>query len=171
MFFKKVVQCQNIQGVPHSMSENCTKFHCTDKIISYHSFTGYFRYNLRHYGDYEYPQETGFPQVLQKAGTGPSRLHIQGSKIAKGLPSVNLQYSKIEKPKKYGPSGAPGPASPSPWLLKWGDTSEIVNIFVAVDGRTLWRKKFSKSHNAEKLKGGTLWDFSTSILSQNSKKN
>ena len=26
------------------------------------------------------------------------------------------------------------------------------------------------SHNAEKLKGGTLWDFSTSILSQNMKK-
>ena len=27
-----------------------------------------------------------------------------------------------------------------------------------------------KSHNAEKLKGGTFWDFSTSILSQNIKK-
>ena len=27
-----------------------------------------------------------------------------------------------------------------------------------------------KSHNAEKLKGGTLWGFSTSILSQNMKK-
>ena len=27
-----------------------------------------------------------------------------------------------------------------------------------------------KSHNAEKLKGGTLWDFPTSILSQNIKK-
>ena len=27
-----------------------------------------------------------------------------------------------------------------------------------------------KSHNAEKLKGGTLWDFPTSILTQNSKK-
>ena len=27
-----------------------------------------------------------------------------------------------------------------------------------------------KSHNAEKLKGGTLWDFPTSILLQNSKK-
>ena len=37
----------------------------------------------------------------EQAGTGPSRRHIQGSKIAKGLPSVNLQYSKIEKPKKW----------------------------------------------------------------------
>ena len=40
-----------------------------------------------------------------QAETGPSRRHIQGSKIAKGLPSDNLQYSKIEKPKK-GLSGA-----------------------------------------------------------------
>ena len=43
---------------------------------------------------------------VQQAGTGPSRRHIQGSKIAKGLPRVNLQYSKIEKAKKNGPSGA-----------------------------------------------------------------
>ena len=28
---------------------------------------------------------------LKQAGTGPSRRHIQGSKIAKGLPRVNLQ--------------------------------------------------------------------------------
>ena len=42
------------------------------------------------------------------------------------------------------PSGAPGLASASPGALK--------------------------SHNAKKLKGGTLWDFSTSILSQNIKK-
>ena len=35
----------------------------------------------------------------QQAGTGPNRRHIQGSKIAKRLPSVKyslLQYSKIE---------------------------------------------------------------------------
>ena len=28
-----------------------------------------------------------------------------------------------------------------------------------------------KSHNAKKLKGGTLWDFPTSLLPQNIKKN
>ena len=44
---------------------------------------------------------------MKQAGTGPSRRHIQGSKIAKGFPSVNLQYSKIEKAKN-GLSGAPG---------------------------------------------------------------
>ena len=36
----------------------------------------------------------------KQAGTGPSRRHIQGSKIAKGLPRVNLQCSKI-KTKKW----------------------------------------------------------------------
>ena len=89
---------------------------------------------------------------LKQAGTGPSRRHVQGSKIAKGLPSVNLQYSKIEKPKKW-----------TEWHAKrGGGTSEIVNIFVAVEGGALWRKnKLSKkkSHNAEKQKGGTLRDF------------
>ena len=30
----------------------------------------------------------------EQAGNGPSRSHIQGSKIAKGLPSDNLQYSR-----------------------------------------------------------------------------
>ena len=39
-------------------------------------------------------------------------------------------------------------------------------------GEPLEEKKFSKKkfHKAEKLKGGTLWGFSTSILSQNIKK-
>ena len=60
--------------------------------------------------------------MLQQAGTGPSRRHIQGSKIAKRLPSVKyslLQFSKIKNfSKKNGPSGAPGLASASPWRAK-----------------------------------------------------
>ena len=39
----------------------------------------------------------------KQAGTGPGRRHIQGSKIAKRLPSVKyslLQYSKIENFRK-----------------------------------------------------------------------
>ena len=112
--------------------------------------------------------------LVEQAGTGPSRRHIQGSKIAKGLPSVNLQYSKIEKPKKMDRVARLGPLARVPGVLK-GGTSEIVNIFVAVEGETLWKKnKFSKKSltmpKAEKQKGGLLWDFSTSILSQNSKK-
>ena len=42
-----------------------------------------------------------------------------------------------------------------------GDTSEIVNIFVEVEGGTLWRKnKFSeKVSQCRKTERGTLWDF------------
>ena len=101
--------------------------------------------------------------TLEQAGTGPSRRHIQGSKIAKGLPRVNLQYSKIEKAKKNGPSGAPGPASASPWRAKRGTLPKLSTFLSQLKGGpTLWRKnKFlkKKSHNAEKLQGGTLWDF------------
>ena len=67
------------------------------------------------------------------------------------------------------------PLARAPGALK-GDTYEIVNIFVAVEGGTLGpfgeKKQIfeKKSHNAEKLKRGTLWGFSTSILSQNIKK-
>ena len=38
-------------------------------------------------------------------------------------------------------------------------------------GTPFMKKKFEKkSHNAEKTESGTLWDFSTSILSENTKK-
>ena len=82
---------------------------------------------------------------LKQAGTGPSRRHVQGSKIAKGLPSVNLQYSKIEKPKKW-----------TEWHAKrGGGTSEIVNIFVTVEGgpfgeKTNYRKKVSQCRKTER---------------------
>ena len=70
----------------------------------------------------------------KQAGTGPSRHHIQGSKIAKRLPSVKyslLQYSKIETfLKKKDRVARRGPLPRAPGALK--------------------------SHNAEKLKGGTL---------------
>ena len=71
--------------------------------------------------------------ILKQAGTGPSRRHIQGSKIAKRLPSVKYSFTVLEnrnflkkkilkklRTKKIGPSGA------------------------------------LTSHNAEKLKGGTI---------------
>ena len=51
---------------------------------------------------------------LNKAGTGPSRRHIQGSKIAKRLPSVKYSFTVVENRNffwknyilKNGPSGA-----------------------------------------------------------------
>ena len=96
----------------------------------------------------------------QQAGTGPSRRHNQGSKTTKGLPRVNLQYSKIEKAKN-GPSGA----------LK-GDTSEIVIILSQLKGEPLQEKQILEKNVSQcrKTEQGTLWGFSTSILSQNIKK-
>ena len=54
------------------------------------------RHMLTHLPLLQFPRNN---QYIKQAGTGPSRRHIQGSKTAKGLPSVNIQYSKIEKTK------------------------------------------------------------------------
>ena len=79
---------------------------------------------------------------VKQAGTGPSRRHIQGSKIAKRLPSVKyslLQYSKIENfsKKKLRKN----------YILKKMDR-------VAHRGPLARAPGALKSHNAEKLKGG-----------------
>ena len=81
---------------------------------------------------------------FKQAGTGPSRRHIQGSKIVKGLPSVNLQYSKIEKPKKGRPSGAPGPASASPCSAKRGHFRNCQHFCRSWRVDPLAKKKFWK---------------------------
>ena len=39
--------------------------------------------------------------VLKQAGTGPSRRHIQGSKIAKRLPSVKYSFTVVETRKFF----------------------------------------------------------------------
>ena len=131
----------------------------------------------------------------EQAGTGPSRRHIQGSKITKRLPGVKYSFTVLENRnflKKYfskklhtqknGPSGTPGLASASPWRAKVskcrkterGDPLWFFNIHSVAKHEKIETKIFifgKKSHNAEKkLKGGTLWDFSTSIRSQNIKK-
>ena len=72
-----------------------------------------------------------FKTKIEQAGTGPSRRHIQGSKIAKRLPSVKYSFTVLENrnflkkiflkklhTQKNGPSGAPGLASASPWRAK-----------------------------------------------------
>ena len=38
-----------------------------------------------------------FRCIEKQAGTGPSRRHIQGSKIAKRLPSVKYSFTVLEK--------------------------------------------------------------------------
>ena len=74
-----------------------------------------------------------FVWIEKQAGTGPSRRHIQGSKIAKRLPSVKYSFTEVENRKFFE------------------------NFFL----KKLHTKKIGPSgaltsHNAEKLKGGTL---------------
>ena len=86
--------------------------------------------------------------------------------------------------RKNGPSVAPGLASASPWCAKVSqcrktereDPLRFFNIHSVAKHEKIeenknfhFREKISQCR--KKLKGGTLWDFSTSILSQNIKKN
>ena len=116
---------------------------------------------------------------IKQAGTGPSRRHIQGPKIAKRLPSVKyslIQYSKIENfsklhIQKNGRSGAPGRDSASPWRAKRGTRPKLPTFLSQLKGGSFGEKtNFRKSHNAEKLKGGTFWDFKHPICCKISKK-
>ena len=74
--------------------------------------------------------------------------------------------------KKNRPSGAPGPASASPWRGKRRALPKLSTFLSQLKGgpfgeKTNFRKK---SHNDEKLKGGTLWDFKYPICCKISKK-
>ena len=94
---------------------------------------------------------------MEQAGTGPSRRHIQGSKIAKRLPSVEyslLQYSKIENftkeifskklhTQKMDRVARRGPLARAPGALK--------------------------SHNAEKLKGDPFGFFNIHFVAKHHK--
>ena len=42
------------------------------------------------------PNEFSPINMVEQAGTGPSRRHIQGSKIAKRLPSVKYSFTVLE---------------------------------------------------------------------------
>ena len=86
------------------------------------------------------------PTKKKQAGTGPSRRHIQGSKIAKRLPSVKYSFTVVENRNIFEVFFWKN------YIKKWTD----------------WRANVSQCR--KKLKGGTLWDFPTSILSQNIKK-
>ena len=111
------------------------------------------------------------------------------------MSSTLLQYSKIEIfwkkffrknyiLKKNWQSGAPGLASASPWRAKVsqcrkterGDPLRFFKIHSVAKHEKIeenknfhFREKISQCR--KKTERGTLWDFSTSILSQNIKKN
>ena len=98
-------------------------------------------------------------QVETSRDTGPSRRHIQGSKIAKGLPSVTLQYSKIEKPKKWTEWRAPG-------ALKGGTLPKMSTLLSQLKGE----KTNFRNLNAEKLKAGPFAIFKHPFCCKISKK-
>ena len=64
-----------------------------------------------------------------------------------------------------------GPLARAPVALKGGHFRNCQHFCCSWREDPLEKKQiFEKSHNAEKLKRGTLWGFSTSILSENIKK-
>ena len=80
------------------------------------------------------------------------------------------QFTVLEnrKSKKYEPSGAPGPASASPWRAKRGTLPKLSTFLSQLKGgpfgeKTNFRRKVSQCRKTER-------GFSTSILSQNIKK-
>ena len=95
-------------------------------------------------------------------------------RLKNSIRTSKCQFTVLEnrKSKKNVPSGAPGPASASPWRAKRGTLPKLSTFLSQLKGDPLEKKNIfeKKSHNAEKLKGRSLWGFSTSILSQNIKK-
>ena len=77
-----------------------------------------------------------------------------------------MSIYSTRKSKKSGPSGAPGPATER----HFRNCQHFCRSFVEggpFGEKTNFQKKF---HNAEKLKGGTLWDFKHPICCKISKK-
>ena len=101
------------------------------------------------------------PLKKQTGGDRPKSAAYPRLKNSKRTSKCQFTVLENRKTKKSRPSGASGPANASPWRAKRGDTSEIVNISVAVEGGPLAKKQIceKKSHNAEKQKAGTLRDF------------
>ena len=83
---------------------------------------------------------------------------------------MSIYSTRKSKKQKNGSSGAPGPASASPWRAKRGTLPKLSTVLSQLKGDPLERKKLEKSLTMPKNERGTLWDFPTSILTQNSKK-
>ena len=77
---------------------------------------------------------------IQQAVTGPSRRHIQGSKIAKRLPSVKYSFTVLENRKFYEKKIFEKITQKMDRVARRGPLARAPGAL--------------KSHNAEKLKGG-----------------
>ena len=87
--------------------------------------------------------EISIQYIEKQAGTGPSRRHIQGSKIAKRLPSVKYSFTVVETRKFF-----------ENFFLKKLHTKKMDRV--ARRGSLPRAPGALTSHNAEKLKRGTL---------------
>ena len=83
-------------------------------------------------------------EKLKQAGTGPSRRHIQGSKIAKRLPSVKYTFTILENRNFLNKK----------FFEKITYSKKMDRV--ARRGSLARAPGALKSHNAEKLKGWTL---------------
>ena len=117
---------------------------------------------------------------------GPSRRHIQGSKIAKRLPSIKYSFTVLENRNflKKNFEKITYSKKWTEWRAKVSqcrktervDPLRFFNIHSVakhekIEGNKNFHFREKISQCRKKLKGGTLWDFLTSILSQNIKKN
>ena len=120
-------------------------------------------------------------QYTKQAGTGPSRRHIQGSKIAKRLPSVKyslLQYSKIENFSKKMDRVARAKVSQCRKTER-EDPLGFFNIHAVakhqkIQGDHLWENFFfgkKVSQCRKKMKGGTLWSRPVWYITRKNRKN
>ena len=86
------------------------------------------------------------------------------------MPSILLQYLKNPK---VGPNWRAGGPLPVPRRAQRGTLSHFLTSIVAKHQKIVEDPLVNffskKSHSAEKIERGTLWDFSTLILSQNIK--
>ena len=84
---------------------------------------------------------------------------------------MSIYSTRKSKNQENGLSNAQGPLARTPGAPRGGTFPKLSTFLSQLKGDPSKKKPiFEKSHNAEKLKGGTLWGFSTSILSQNIKK-
>ena len=85
--------------------------------------------------------------------------------------STRKKISKKLHTRKNGPSGAPGPASTSPWRAKRGTLPKLPTFLSQLKGDHSEKKQiFEKNLNAEKLKGGPFGNFKHPICCKTSKK-
>ena len=106
------------------------------------------------------------PELLQKKQRHWSSTYPRLKNNKRTFKVSSILFYSTQKPKQMHRIKHQGP------LPRIEDPFDIVNIFVAVEEGTPWRKKNfrKKSDNTEKLNKGNLWGFSTSIVSQNIKK-